>query len=374
MDADPARAPAPATTTRRRRVTLLVAWSIGSGFALLLMFEGCASVIRALREAAPNAARASSAREHTEYDPELGWVNRANVHLPDLYGPDRPFTTDDLAFRATRSAHARTTPARVRIVCSGDSFTMGFGVGDDDAWCRLLESHLPDTESINLGVGGYGVGQAYLRYRRNLDTLAHDVHLFAFISADFERLAEDEFLGFGKPLLQLDDDRLVTRNVPVPGPALGEHDAFPIRRAVSLLHSVEILREMSSGGAGPAERAAGRSPPDRVAAKVFEELKALSRERGIDLVLVHLPTRQDYMSKPAPSDWRVFAAKEAARLGLPFIDVTAAMRRLPRREVDTLFRGHYSERGNAFVAATIADRIRESLGRTPTGTAAGPSR
>jgi hypothetical protein len=70
----------------------------------------------------------------------------------------------------------------------------------------------------------------------------------------------------------------------------------------------------------------------------------------------------------------VFAAKEAARLGLPFIDVTAAMRRLPRREVDTLFRGHYSERGNAFVAATIADRIRESLGRTPTGTAAGPSR
>ena len=41
------------------------------------------------------------------------------------------------------------------------------GVGNDDVWCKLLESIDNRIETVNLGQGGYGVDQAYLWYKRN---------------------------------------------------------------------------------------------------------------------------------------------------------------------------------------------------------------
>jgi hypothetical protein len=39
---------------------------------------------------------------HAEYDALLGWINRADLHLPDLYGPGRSFRTNAQRFRAVR--------------------------------------------------------------------------------------------------------------------------------------------------------------------------------------------------------------------------------------------------------------------------------
>lgn len=48
---------------------------------------------------------------------------------------------------------ACTAHADRKIVCFGDSVTQGYGVDFHASWCTRL-SHLPGTQSINLGVGG----------------------------------------------------------------------------------------------------------------------------------------------------------------------------------------------------------------------------
>ena len=50
---------------------------------------------------------------------ELGWVNRPNVSLPNLYGTGRSLHTNAQGFRAdTDYAHAKP-PGSLRIVCTG---------------------------------------------------------------------------------------------------------------------------------------------------------------------------------------------------------------------------------------------------------------
>ena len=69
---------------------------------------------------------------------------------------------------------------------------------------------------MNLGQGGYGTDQAYLRFLRDTKNLAHQVQVFAFINDDFRRMQSDKFLGFNKPVLTLVNGVLTVGNVPVP--------------------------------------------------------------------------------------------------------------------------------------------------------------
>lgn len=60
----------------------------GSGMllvALLLLFalEGIASLVTAWRRPARRPALAE--RLHTEHDPLLGWINRPDQSIPDMY-------------------------------------------------------------------------------------------------------------------------------------------------------------------------------------------------------------------------------------------------------------------------------------------------
>jgi lysophospholipase L1-like esterase len=60
-------------------------------------------------------------------------------------------------------------PAKRRIAVVGDSFTFGLEVRYEDTWPYQLERALgPEFRVLNLGVDGYGVDQAFLRYRRDV--------------------------------------------------------------------------------------------------------------------------------------------------------------------------------------------------------------
>ncbi len=56
---------------------------------------------------------------------------------------------------------------RRRAVAIGCSFTLGAEVEAQDTWEAQLERLSPDLEIANLGVGGYGLDQALLRFRRD---------------------------------------------------------------------------------------------------------------------------------------------------------------------------------------------------------------
>ena len=69
-------------------------------------------------------------RRHTQFDPELGWINKPSTRIKNMYGEGAHLTINAQGFRSAEDFSACVPPGRVRIVCSGDSFTLGYGVDD----------------------------------------------------------------------------------------------------------------------------------------------------------------------------------------------------------------------------------------------------
>lgn len=74
---------------------------------------------------------------------------------------------------------------RLRIVAVGDSFTFGYGVEEEQAWPRRLETLLAagggdGPEVVNLGVGGYGTWEEARLLEQERGRLAPDLALVAF--------------------------------------------------------------------------------------------------------------------------------------------------------------------------------------------------
>ena len=182
----------------------------------LIVLEGLCSTFMIVYNAVFWSKRPSADRVHSQHDPELGWVQSPNTRIENLYGDGRHMTVNAQGFRGKYNYQITVPEDKVRVVCSGDSFTMGYGVGDEQTWAHRLTVEDSRLETINIGMGGYGIDQAYLWYERDGKPFDHDVHLLAFITDDFRRMRLDKFWGYDKPVLRVKDGQLITENVPVP--------------------------------------------------------------------------------------------------------------------------------------------------------------
>src|SRR5262249_48960240 len=144
--------------------------------AILVAIEGLASAFLVARDVTVLAWVASP---YSEYDADLGWIGRRSVNLPDIFGKGVGVRTNDQRFRATDTVAPHPAAGRIRVVCTGDSFTFGDGVDNAHTWCQQLASRDSRIEPVNLGQGGYGIDQAYLRFLRDTRGIEHQVHLFA---------------------------------------------------------------------------------------------------------------------------------------------------------------------------------------------------
>jgi hypothetical protein len=354
---------------RRLRLPILAALIvIGLPFVGLALVEGTASLALFAR-----SMRGSHlVEEHfTERDTLLGWISIPNVSKPDLFGPGR-----SLSINAQRLRHAGDVapvpPAgKTRVICAGDSFTLGYGVDDSKTWCALLGANQPSLETLNMGLNGYGVDQAYLRYVRDGLPLRPQVHLFAIINDDFRRMSIDRFVGFPKPRLAVDSGgRLRTVGVPVPDPGMGPFTQR-LLSAVGGLRSFELLqvfKPVSRGGWGASQDATWD-----VARAIFHDVAAQDSAIGAKLVVVYLPTIDDFKGK-ASDKWRQWIRESAARDKFEFVDLVPDLRQVAPDSVDALFiprgqlafqgaAGHYTDAGNVWVDKLLRERI-AALGTT----------
>jgi hypothetical protein len=357
---------------------------------LLILIEGTASLVGFALGLAGGLQPPERERLHMRYDPSLGWSSVPDTKLENFYGPGRNLTINGQGARAKR-AYADQPPAgRRRALCAGDAFTLGPGVDDDATWCAHLEQMEPHLETVNLGQGGYGLDQSFLRVRRDAENFPFDVLLFAFVRDDFARMEKDEFHHYAKPVLRIaGDGELEVRNVPVPNN--GERMPWFVRnlsvferlRIVELARpAIRALRPHAAAGLTAGELA-------DLSGKVFEELAKLSAEHRAKLVLVDLPTWADYES---PGElWRERIAREARKREIPFVDLVADLRALPRNDVARLYepidegelRGSetpLSEAGHAWVAEALRAHLRDLpalasvFAAARTGTPPGPTR
>jgi hypothetical protein len=376
MTAPPSTAPTP---SRLRRLLPVVFVNL----LILLALEGLASTITVV-QIAVGRMRPLGERVHTRYDRDLGWMNLPNLAIADLYGPGASFHTNALGFRNRAPIAETIPPGRLRLVCSGDSFTLGYGVSDDQAWCNQLASIDSRIEAVNMGQGGYGIDQAYLWYLRDGLKLRHDVQVFAFITVDFGRMRDAAFLGYPKPVLAIENGRLVTRNVPVPRRSEWLVKTRELLRTTASFRTVQLLqswmpRRASRGAAAVASGSEQDDPLRPVVAGVFESLRNVHRERGSVLVLVYLPMQADHAGQQSDA-WRRFVRDQADREQVAFIDLVEDLRTIPAREIDRYFiqagepafgrgAGHYSVKGNEFIARalyrklTVLGEVATRLGR-----------
>lgn len=351
--------------TKLSRGIVLVIFNVVVMVLLVALCEGLASLTLFLQNLPSTLPLAE--RRHTQYDELLGWVNVPNLYIEDMYGSGVYLKTNGQGFRNAADFSPEVPPGKVRIICSGDSFTFGYGVSNDQAWCQRLAAKDDRLETVNMGQGGYGVDQAYLWYKRDGQKLEHDIQLFAFITTDFRRMERPEFNGYGKPLLTLENETLTLTNVPVPRrsfwvPWLTQH-----REAINELKSVQLMRQLFFGEAAADEPAqAAQGSAELVAWEILEDLARLNQAKQSTLVLVYLPGR-DFTDKDL-TKWRRLVRTAAERQGILFIDLVEEFKDWPQDELATMFiardaldyqgaAGHYTAKGNQHVADVLYERL-----------------
>ena len=349
----------------RRGGVLRPLFSIVVAILLIALLEGVASVVVAWRESGEGTrARGIEEEKHAQHDELLGWMHIPDLVIDDLYGEGASFQTNAQGLRATQDYTTEVPPDTYRVICLGDSFTMGYGVGDDDTFPAQMETRGDGLQVLNMGMGGFGLDQDYLWYMRDGVRFDADLLLFAFIDLDFRRMQTSLFQGdYPKPLLVMDDGALSVTNVPVP-PVFGASrwQRFHARSALGRLLAGEPPAELGR----PATVDADTLPDTEVAGAVFLELQRVCAERGQDLVLAYLPRSFTLDSEPKPVvEWLDGFTREH---GLAFVNLTADFQSLPAPQLASYFRprdAHYSPTGNRFVADRLLRHLRRVLADFP---------
>lgn len=348
------------------KVLKIIAINVVIFVALFALLEGGSNLLFVANQVRRTTGMSESF--HSKYDSIVGWAQLPNANVPNLYGPGVGLRTNGQMFRGTQEYTKEVPAGKTRVICSGDSFTLGFGVSDDDAWCHRLAVLDPRIETINMGQGGYGVDQAYLWYKRAGTSFDHQVHLLSFISDDFRRMQYDRFLGYGKPMLAVRGDSVVATNLPVPKTSRFTRWAALQDHAVGNLSIVRLYRRLfqhNEEGPPPEVVAARDKETQQVLSKLFADLARINKEKNSQLVLVYLPGQSDYKTNHLASEWRDFIAREAQRLGITYIDLIEEIRAdVKPTELDAFYRddSHYTTKGNAWVAGAIHKRLLPLLG------------
>lgn len=337
---------------------------------LFLLMEGFFSVWVVGRQLQQNKPIAE--RLYTQYDSELGWINKPDFVGTDVYGPGQNIHINPRSFRGEAVYPAQVPEGTIRLICSGDSFTFGYGVDDQQAWCALLGEGNALWETVNMGVGGYGLDQSYLWHKRGAADLGYDVHLFAPVVYDYERMRSDTFFGYGKPYLVTAGDRLSVENVPVPRRSYLLPWWTRNGRTLQQLRTVQFLQTWlrpSDREQPSANLHLDESQTQADITYILKDLQKLAGEKEALLVIVYLPVQEDVQGE-APTFWRTFMAEEARRQGIIFIDLLPDLQRLTPVEREKLFiqegeldayygaAGHYTAAGNRFVADLLAEKMR----------------
>ena len=155
--------------------------------------------------------------KYATFHPTRGWAVMPDVKNMTPFAKGKFVNTNSKGLRgATEYPYART-PGKQRILVLGDSFTFGTDVSDDETYSHDLESALPNTEVLNLGVQGYGQDQMLLYLKEEGVKYHPDVVILGYLNMDTYRNLW-KFFAFAKPKFDMTPEGLKLTNVPVPTP------------------------------------------------------------------------------------------------------------------------------------------------------------
>jgi hypothetical protein len=424
--------PDPVPARRRAALLLLGLWVLGAlaalasrrvrawldrsaaqlalcGLTTLVVLAGAEAVLRALSRSDVDGnlyvgdtrlrpyqlpLRAIESRAATYYgstetvlieDPDVGWKPRP-LGRNALYAYDARTVRIDPDASAPEPAPAQPP---LRILLFGDSFTHGDEVPYRDSWGHLLGEELRAAgiaaQIQNLGVGGYGMDQALLRWRAVADELPADLVIFGLQLVDVERntsmipqLAMKTRLPFSKPRFVLAGAELRLVNSPAPpvrelADTVRNIARWPLARYESAYDPADYAARPWQGSrlASLVEQRIYELltsdpflPPEEraLARRIVEEFRDDVQRRGADFMVVSLP-RERYLRDRLETG-ALPGADFLRELSADFRFVGTEDRLHAARDGDS-FRsffmpgGHFTRAGNTIVAAQVAQAVRE---------------
>lgn len=337
-----------------------------------------------------------SGRSYLMYDSTLGWVQRpGSTSENGLYHASRD------GVRAGSSDEE--TPARsnsLRVILLGDSYTHGDEVPFEQTWGAYLQKKLTEAgipaEIVNLGAPGYGMDQAYLRWKMSGAAFHPDLVVFGFQPENVKRnlnilrmfYHRPSRMPLTKPRFILDGRHLEAINVPTVSPdelfdlyahierwenrryeyfyRPADYEEHIWLKSKLVAAVIALVDQWLAEGKDPVFYAI-ENEPSQLALAILNELRSdVERQGAAFLVAAVIPK------------WN-FQYVRAAR-PLPYQDLLEAVKqrhdtvetaqqlyvRVKNGDLDELFAGdHYSAKANEIVAEVIAEAITQRQSTKP---------
>lgn len=313
------------------------------------------------------------------YDDQMGWdIGRNGFGAPKGEGP---YWSSAEGIRAPQNGVALiNNEVRTKIALVGNSFTFGEEVSFEETWGFRLDQLLgPQVQVLNFGVPGYGLHQAYLRYRKEVRRWKPQVVIFGFISHNLLRtmrvypfLSVQWDIPFSEPRFDFRNGALTNLN-PVPL----SPDAIFAKKSIQKLpllkydpgyvprdwqrcwyHASYLVRLLVS--VFPAWHTERSETADEMMLLINGEiLKSFMhevQEDGATPFVLYFPIREDFASS---SSFPSLGKRMLEQAGIPYIDTTPCLLEVDSR--DRFLRGHYSPMGNEAVAKCVHNAIKGPL-------------
>ncbi|MDE2819635.1 MAG: SGNH/GDSL hydrolase family protein [Chloroflexota bacterium] len=252
------------------------------------------------------------------FDARTGWAYR-----PNSLRHQGTFTVNSAGMRSQREFSKEPLPDTLRIAAFGDSFTAGDDVNDAQVWTNQLELNLIEqgirAEVLNFGVGGYDMGQAFLRWRAIGQQFQPDIVIFGFQPENLDRnvnvfrilYIHGPSIPFSKPRFIISDGKLELINLPAlpPERMVATFEAFsnhPLAAYEDYYRSRDVVSkwwltsrlgafiyEVTKAQEGASQADYGPTSERGMLGKaIVDAFAADVAERAADFFVVHLPLPQ----------------------------------------------------------------------------------
>jgi hypothetical protein len=123
---------------RVRRALLTTIGVAAITIGLVALLEGLVSIVQTVREIATNSGPGHRSLRQAVPDTLLGWINKPGFREDRMFGPTGSVMINSRSMRETEEV-PDSEPGTLRLICSGDSFTFGLGVANNETWCAQIE-------------------------------------------------------------------------------------------------------------------------------------------------------------------------------------------------------------------------------------------
>lgn len=184
-----------------RKIVFSTALTMASFGVALLVSELLLRIIRPSMAYPymPQTITMSHLRPGTMLPLELKPDNRSRFRMLEF---DTTVVTNSRGFR-----DAEVNFRVPRVLCVGDSYTFGFGVENDEAFCSLLEQLFRGRyDFVNVGYAdGYSPDTYALWLSKHVDELAPAAILVTFFQNDYADVIDDTWLRDGREMVESDE-------------------------------------------------------------------------------------------------------------------------------------------------------------------------